>query len=128
MQDQPRILLIEAEPSLKHTLALILRQAGYVVTTACYTPDALRSADPPSYNLVFLDVDRGNPGSSELLDMIHRLSPDVPLLILAASPAVGMVNAAGPNEHRACLVKPIDPAKMLARIRDLLDRSIPPAS
>lgn len=127
MQDQPRILLIEAEPSLRHTLALILRHAGYAVTTACYTQDALRGADPPAYDLIFLDVDRGKPGSTELLELIHRLSPDVPALILAASLAVGTENTAGANERRAYLVKPIDPAKMLACIRDLLARSRPVA-
>lgn len=126
-QYQPRILLIEAEPSLRQTLALILRQAGYAVTISCYTPDALRGADAQAHDLIFLDVDQGKPGRTELLEMSHRLSPDVPTLILAASLAVEMEDTTSPNERRAYLVKPIDPARMLACIRDLLDRSRTPA-
>ncbi len=125
VQYQPRILLIEAEPSLRHTLALVLQQAGYVVTTVCYNQDALRGAEAQGHDLIFIDVDQGKPGNTELLDLIHRLSPDVPTLILAASLAVGLENTASPNERRAYLVKPIDPARVLACISDLLDRSRP---
>jgi DNA-binding response OmpR family regulator len=123
VQNQPSVLLIEAEPSLRHTLAMILRQSGYAVTTACQARDALRNADAQAYDLIFLDIDRLEPGSTDQLQSICRLSPDIPMLILAASSVAGMVNAAGPNERRAYLVKPIDPAKLLACIRDLLDRS-----
>ena len=128
MQHPPRILVIEAEPSLRHTLALILQQSGYGVTTACQARDALRGAEAPAYDLVFLDVDRVEPGNANLVHTLDQLRPDIPVLILAASPALEQINAAGPVEHRAYLVKPIDPAKVLACIRDLLARSQPPAS
>jgi len=128
VQYQPSVLLIETEPSLRHTLAMILRQSGYAVTTACHAEDALRGADAQAYDLIFLDIDRVEPGSTDLLQRICRLSPDVPMLILAASSVAGMVNAASPIERQAYLVKPIDPSKLLACIRDLLDRSRPPAS
>ena len=128
MQYQPSVLLIETEPSLRHTLAMILQQAGYAVTTAGHTQGALRDADAQAYDLIFLDIDRVEPGSTDLLQRICRLSPDVPMLILAASSVAGMVNAASPIERQAYLVKPIDPSKLLACIRDLLDRSRPPAS
>ncbi len=127
VQYQPRILLIEAEPSLRHTLSLILRQAGYAVTNACYDQDALCRADTQAYDLIFLDIDRVEPGTTDLHQTIRRLSPDIPTLILVASPANGRINAVSPNEGRAYLIKPIDPAKLLAGIRDLLDRSWPPA-
>ena len=126
MQHQPRILLIEPEPNLRHTPALILGQSGYAVTTACQ--DALRGAEVQAYDLVFLDVDRVEPGNSDLGHTLHQLAPDVPVLILAASPAIGQINAASAVRHRAYLVKPIDPAKMLACIRDLLARSLPSAN
>lgn len=127
MQNQPRVLLIETEPSLRHTLALILRQAGYAVTTACHAQDALRGANTQAYDLIFFDIDRVEPRNTDLLQTIYRLSPDIPTLILAASPAGGMENAARPIGHRAYLIKPIDPAKVLACISDLLARSLPPA-
>ena len=128
MQYQPSVLLIETEPSLRHTLAMILRQSGYAVTTAGHAQDALCGADARAYDLIFLDIDRVEPGSTDLLQTICRLSPDIPMLILAASSVAGMVNAASPNERRAYLVKPIDPAKMLACIRNLLGRSRPPST
>jgi DNA-binding response OmpR family regulator len=128
VQYQPSVLLIETEPSLRHTLAMILQQAGYAVTTAGHTQDAPRHADAQAYDLIFLDIDRVGLGSTDLLQTIYRLRPDIPMLILAASSVGGIVNAASPNERRAYLVKPIDPAKLLACIRDLLDRSRPPAS
>ena len=128
MQYQPSVLLIETEPSLRQTLEMILRQSGYAVTTAGHTRDALRYADAQAYDLIFLDIDRVGPRSTDLLQTICRLSPDIPMLILAASSVAGMVSAASPNERRAYLVKPIDPAKLLACIRDLLDRSRPSAS
>ena len=107
---------------------MILRQSGYAVTTAGHSRDALRYVDAQAYDLIFLDIDRVEPRSTDLLQTICRLSPDIPMLILAASSVVGMVNAASPIERRAYLVKPIDPAKLLACIRDLLGRSVPPAS
>ena len=128
VQHPPRILLVEAELSLRHTLALILQQSGYAVTTAYQARDTLRYADAQAYDLIFLDIDRVGPRSTDLLQTICRLSPDIPMLILAASPAIEQINAAGPVEHRAYLFKPIDPAKVLVCIRDLLDRSLPPAS
>ncbi len=126
MPYQPRILLIEAEPSLRHTLAAILRQAGFAVTTACHTLDALVSADGRAYDLIFVDIDRAEPANVDLVQTLYHVNPDVPVLIFAGSPAIGRMSAASPMERRAYLVKPIDPAKMLACIRDLLARSYPP--
>ncbi len=118
-----RILLIEAEPSLRHTLAMILQQAGYTVTAPGHDQDTSHGADAQAYDLIFLDLDRVEPGTTDLLQTIRRLSPDVPTLILVASPANGRTNTVSPIERRAYLVKPIDPARVLACIRDLLDRS-----
>lgn len=128
MPSQPRILLIEAAPSLRHTLAIILRQAGYVVTTARHAQDALRGADAQAFDLIFLDVDPVEPGNTDLLQAIDHLGHDIPTLILAGSPAAGRMNVASSMERRAYLVKPIDPTKMLACIRDLLDPTRPLSS
>ena len=128
MQHPPRILLIEAEPSLRHTLALILQQSGYAVTTVGQARDAQRGAEAQAYDLIFLDVDRFEPSNADLVHALHQLDPDIPVLFLAASPTIQQINAVSPVKRRAYLVKPIDPAKLLAGIRDLLSRSLPSAS
>ena len=124
MRSSTSILVIEDEPNLRCTLAMILQRAGYTVTAASHARDALRLVEARAYDLVLLDVDRIEPGDTDLLAAIYRLSPALSLLILTASPAMETMGGADWIRRRICLVKPVDPARILACIHDILDPPI----
>jgi two-component system, OmpR family, KDP operon response regulator KdpE len=117
----PRVLLVDEEPQIVLGLGIMLRSAGYEVTTAGTWPHVLSTviADPPEVLVLDLGVPDGR--AVELCEHVRRCS-DLPILVLSA---VG-------DERQKCraldagaddfLTRPFDLGELLARLRALLQR------
>jgi DNA-binding response OmpR family regulator len=120
------ILIVDDEPKLARSLALILQKADYVVTTAPDAARALELLQAGAYDLVFLDIRLPDQSGIQLLPQIKALYPDMPVIILTAhatlETAIGAVRAGA----RDYLLKPIDPEDILARTKKVLDEQIQP--
>ncbi len=80
-----RILVVDDEPIVAHTVSLVLRKHGFEATIANSADDALSSAlrNPP--DLVLSDIDMpGRDGIALMEDLGHHL-PLCPILVLTAS-------------------------------------------
>jgi DNA-binding response OmpR family regulator len=117
-----RLLLVDDEANLRHTLGYALRQEGYEVLSAEDGEKALavfRSSRP---DVVILDVMLPGIDGIEVCRRIRRES-DVPILMLTARDTevdriVGL--EIGADDH---LGKPFSTRELIARIRALVRRS-----
>jgi DNA-binding response OmpR family regulator len=114
------ILVIDDEPLLRHTLALILQRAGYQVTQAADGKEALHSLQAGAYDLAFLDLKLPDTNGLTLLPEIHRQYADMPVLILTAHATLESAMEAVRLGARDYILKPIDPKHILTRVGEVL--------
>lgn len=120
-----RALLIEDDPQMARIVALQLKHAGWEVTTAESGREGLAEAIGRPPDAVLLDLTLPDIDGLEVCRILRRVS-DVPVVMLTARGDVDeRVTGldAGADDY---LVKPIQPAEMLARLRAVLRRGRAP--
>lgn len=119
---QEAILVVEDDASLRLSLTLTLRQAGFRVIAAKNGPEGLSLALADRPDAVLLDVMLPGLNGFEVCEEIRARDPDLPIL---------MVTAKGEEEDRVqglrrgaddYIVKPFGSAELLARIDAALRR------
>ena len=126
MATNDTILVVDDEPKLARSLALILQRAGYVVTTAASANEALQLLQAGAYDLVFLDIMLPDQSGVQLLPQIRSLYPDMPVLMLTAHASLDTAIEAVRAGARDYLLKPIDPEAILARVAKILEEQKEP--
>ncbi len=115
-----KILVIDDEPFLRETLAIILQDEGYGVATAASAREALQHVRNEPFDLVFLDIKMPEVSGLELLPEIRELSPNIPIIMLTAYASLTSAIDAmrkGANDY---LFKPIDPPEILERVNRVM--------
>ena len=117
-----RVLVVDDEANLRHTLGYALRQEGYLVLTAENGEDGLEMFRTTKPELVILDVMLPRLDGFEVCRRIRRES-DVPILMLTArdtelDTVVGL--EIGADDY---LAKPFSMRELVARVRAMLRRA-----
>ena len=114
------ILIIDDEINLQHTLALILRRAGYRVITVMNDQDALDNLMVMKFDLVFLDVNWFNDKKGCLYTELKTCLPELPIIVLTDHPSQEFMNDA--KQKGACeyILKPIAPGCILDVVTRIL--------
>lgn len=119
---QEAVLVVEDDASLRLSLTLTLRQAGFRVLSAKNGPEGLSLALAERPDVMLLDVMLPGMNGFEVCEEIRERDPDLPIL---------MVTAKGEEEDRVqglrrgaddYIVKPFGSAELLARIDAALRR------
>jgi DNA-binding response OmpR family regulator len=118
----PRILLVDDEANIRHTVAYSLRRDGYDVVEAADGEAALSAARNQPPDLVLLDVMLPYVDGFEIVGLIRAQAgwEAVPVLMLTAKNTErDTVRAldAGANDF---IIKPFQPQELLARLRRFL--------
>ena len=122
------ILLVEDERKLAAAVAEGLHGEGYVVTPSSSGEDALRFLRQRRYDMVLLDIMLPGRGGLEVLAEIRASGLKMPVLMLTSKDSIeDRVQGldAGADDY---LVKPFAFAELLARVRALSRRNLPPAA
>jgi DNA-binding response OmpR family regulator len=127
MQNQPfSILIIDDEPKLRRSLGLIMESAGYQVITAANGREAIQCLQTCSVSLAFLDLMLPDQPGMDLLAAIREFDPDLPVLILTAHATLETAMDAVRKGARDYLLKPVRPAALLDRVREILEQQAQP--
>jgi DNA-binding response OmpR family regulator len=121
MSQVSSILIVDDEPNLRRSLAMILQREGFQVTAAGSALEAMRYLEAGIFQLAFLDIKMPDRDGITLLGDIRSKYPDMPILILTAHATLETAMQAvrlGANDY---LLKPIDPAAIVRRVRDILE-------
>jgi two-component system KDP operon response regulator KdpE len=121
MTPEPRILLIDDEPSIQRAVGPLLRSRGYAVDIAGTGAAALRMASERPPDLIVLDLGLPDIEGTEVCRRIRAYSA-VPIVVLSArGTEADKVNALdlGADDY---VTKPFGPEELLARIRVALRR------
>jgi DNA-binding response OmpR family regulator len=119
MCSKASILIVDDDPNSRVTMALILEQAGYRVTTAASAQEGLRYLRLCAYALAFWDVVVPDEDGLSLLPEIRQLYPVMPILILTTHVVSESEKDALGRDNSDYLTKPVEPENILAHIRAL---------
>ena len=117
-----RVLLVEDDPMIGHSVQQALRESSYAVDWVEDGAAALTALQADSYGMVLLDL--GLPGldGMEVLQRLRARADQVPVLVISARDTtferVGGLDA-GADDY---LGKPFEMSELLARMRALARR------
>jgi DNA-binding response OmpR family regulator len=111
------VLVVEHDAQVRRFMANTLAEEGYRVLQAAGSSAALELHQCWRSNIDAVVVDAEMPGmpGGDLAARIHRQSPLLPVLMVAASG-----DPSGQNQDCAVLERPFAPEMLLARVADLL--------
>ena len=84
MAETKRVFVIDDDPKMCHVLESLLTDRGYGVTVCTDSNDAIRLLKEAEYHCVLLDIRMKGLEGTELLPIIKRNFPDVPVIIVSA--------------------------------------------
>lgn len=119
------ILLADDDAELLSIGGLILREAGYHVTSTNNGADAVaRLGDTPRYDLLILDLRMPRGGGDAV---IRSLGPSAPPVIIITGNQ-DMMEASNMSHVVRVLAKPFTMSELLEAVSDVLLRHRPPAA
>ena len=116
------ILIIDDEASLRKTLARILQQAGFEVTTAETAEQGLAFLRTTSFNLIFTDLRMPGMQGLDALKHIQANYPNLPVVLFTAQPDVNSAVEGLRYGATDYLVKPLKPEVIIERAQTILAR------
>ena len=115
------ILIIDDEAALRQTLARILQQAGFEVTTAENGEQGLSFIQTTNFDLIFMDLRMPGIAGMDALKLIHASFPNLPVILFTAQPDLNSAVEALRNGATDYLLKPLKPQAVIDRARSVLE-------
>lgn len=118
-----RILLVEDDSAVSHSIALMLRSDAFAVDITDLGEDAIELAKYSDYDLILLDLNLPDLSGYEVLRLLRVARVNTPVLILSglgatADKVKGL--AFGADDY---LTKPFHKDELLARVQAVVRRS-----
>jgi len=120
MNNTGHILIIDDEATLRQTLARILQQAGFEVTTAENGEQGISFLKTTIFDLVFMDLRMPGMAGMDALKLIHADYPNLPVVLFTAQPDLNSAVEALRNGATDYLLKPLKPLALIERAQSIL--------
>jgi DNA-binding response OmpR family regulator len=114
------ILIIDDEAALRQTLARILQQAGFEVTTAENGEQGLSFIQTSNFDLILMDLRMPGMAGMDALKFIHTSYPNLPVILFTAQPDLNSAVEALRNGATDYLLKPLKPQAVIERAQSVL--------
>lgn len=122
MSESARILVIDDEESIRRTVSMTLKHAGYSVDIAENGKEALEKAEANFYNLALIDIRLPDMEGTELLTALKKTTPKMAKIILTGYPSLfNAVNAINRGVD-GYLIKPVDSNELLRMVKEELTK------
>lgn len=116
-----RILVVDDDPDTRQLLYLTLRRAGHQATPADSVDAALAFLDQQPFDLILLDLMMPRRSGFDLLRAMQLRRDRMPVIVLSAKSGLADRAEALALGAAAYLVKPTQPAQLLAAIQRVLE-------
>jgi two-component system, OmpR family, alkaline phosphatase synthesis response regulator PhoP len=120
MSTTGHILIIDDEAALRQTLARILQQAGFEVTTAENGEQGLSFIQTTNFDMVFMDLRMPGIAGMDALKLIHAGHPNLPVILFTAQPDLNSAVEALRNGATDYLLKPLKPQAVIERAQTII--------
>jgi CheY-like chemotaxis protein len=108
MSDKLRILIVDDDRRMTHTLADILTLAGYDAVEATSGPEAIMKANTMIFDCVLSDIKMPGMNGLELYRELRDVQPGLPVVLMTAYAADNVIRQGLEEGVIAALEKPLD--------------------
>jgi len=122
MDEAARILVVDDDENIRKVLTAILEEEGYDVESVDNAKKAIEKTKKRFYNLALIDVRLPDMEGIELLTRIRETTPRIRKIIITGYPTLHNAIEAVNRGADAYVMKPFDMEKVLATIRDQLQK------
>jgi len=119
---KPRILIIDDDPDIRKVLTKILNDEGYIVDEAKNGVEAKKKTEEKYYNIALIDIRLPDISGVELLTKIRETKPKMRKIIITGYPSLQNAVEALNKGADAYIIKPLDMEKVLATIKEQLEK------
>jgi DNA-binding response OmpR family regulator len=116
-----KILIVDDEPDLRRSLAMVLQSEGYHLTEAGTVQAGIECVSREEFDLIFLDMKLPDGSGTNVFPTIQSKYPGLPVIILTGHATLETAIEAVHQGAREYLLKPADPEIILARTKALLE-------
>ncbi|MBI2163585.1 MAG: response regulator [candidate division NC10 bacterium] len=117
----PTILVVDDDKLIRWSVSVVLGHAGYRVQEAATGKDLEHRPD-----LVLLDIALPDLDGLSILEMLRKLRPDLPVLMMTADATNETARQAARLGARGQLDKPFDPTLLQVTVSEALKPAAPP--
>jgi two-component system chemotaxis response regulator CheY len=116
------ILIVDDSPSVRQVVGIALKGAGYDVIEGCDGKDALTKLDGRKIHLIISDVNMPNMDGITFVKEVKKLGTYkfVPIIMLTTESQESKKSEGQAAGAKAWVVKPFQPAQMLAAVSKLI--------
>ena len=118
-----KILIVDDEKSIRHTLKDILEFEKYEVEEAKDGMDCIVKVQKNDYDVIILDIKMPKMDGMEALERIQLLKPDIPVVMISGHANIDTAVEAVKKGAFDFISKPPDLNRMLITIRNAMDKS-----
>jgi two-component system response regulator GlrR len=118
----PKILVVDDDKNLLELLKMRLESANYEVVAVLREEDAVNEMKNQVFDLSIIDLQLFNMDGISLMEELHLINPDMPVIILTA---YGSIESAVEAMRRGAfnyLTKPFDPRELLFQIENAFEK------
>lgn len=123
MNGTAKIFVVDDDEAMRHSLSLLLRTAGYDVETYASAVSFLDACASGRQGCIILDVKMPGMDGPTLQAELSARGVQLPVIFLTGYGTIPMAVSAVKAGAMDFLVKPVDGALLLARVRDALLRN-----
>ena len=120
-ENKVNILIVDDDANIRETISLILQQEGYSTDTAENGKEAIEKTKTRYFNLALLDIKLPDMEGTKLLTIMHSAQPKMMKIMVTGYPSLENAVEALNLGADSYVMKPIDPEKLLALIKDKLE-------
>ena len=121
-ENKSSILIVEDDANIRETLSTILQQKGYSTDTAKNGQEAIEKSKTKYFNLALLDIKLPDMEGTKLLTLMHEDLPKMVTIMVTGYPSLENAVEALNLGADAYVMKPIKPEKLLALIKEKLEK------
>jgi DNA-binding NtrC family response regulator len=123
MTQRFKFLVVDDEPVQREMISGFLRKQGFEVIAADSAEKALELFGQDAFDLILTDQKMANLSGLELLQAVHAINPETPVILVTAFGSVEAAVAALKQGAVDYLTKPLNLDELLYRIRQVCDRA-----
>ena len=122
MPNRFHILAVDDEPVQRELISGFLRKQGFEVIVAESGERALELFRQDAFDLILTDQRMANMSGLDLLQAVHTINPETPVILVTAYGTIEAAVAALKQGAVDYLTKPVNLEELLQRIRQVSDR------
>jgi DNA-binding NtrC family response regulator len=122
MPNRFHILVVDDEPVQREMIGGFLKKQGFEVIAADSAERALELFRQDAFDLVLTDQKMAEMSGLELLQAVHTINPETPVILITAFGTIEAAVAALKHGAIDYLTKPLNLDELLYRIRQVSDR------